>query len=286
VTQNSSGTTLTAGADATSVLFTTTDTSAASYTVTATNAVGTSSSGAAALSTPSAPRALLGSGSASSITASWQEPASTGGAAITGYTVTLSQGGTTVDSTSTDAATRQATFSGLTAGTYALAVRAINSQGAGLPAGLSVRIATDGDVTVTPIANATTPAEATAALSAPTATTSSVGTSSPSTPTSPPKPTVQKPPTGVLPASVTARAGAPTTLTLRQPANVNAKKLYVWVNSKKTGASTPAVQVKSVKGGIRLTFAAPKRPGIYSVRVYQVGTRTPVATSRLVVKAR
>ena len=287
VTQNSTGTTLTAAADATSVTFTTEDATAANYTVTATNAVGTSSSGAAAISTPSAPRGLSASGTATSITATWQEPASTGGAAITGYAATLSQGATTLATTSTDASTRQATFTGLSAGTFALSVRAVNSQGAGLPAGVSVTIAADGDVTVTPIASPSTPSESTATLVAPTAPNSSVGTSTPSTPSATPStPSVQKAPTGALPKSVSTSVKATTTVTLRKAVNVNPKKLYVWLSSKKTGSSTPSVRVKSGKKGITLTFLAPKRPGTYSLRVYQVGVRAPVATSTLVVKAR
>ena len=105
------------------------------YTVTATNSFGTSSassasSGITATTVPGTPTSVSGIASGSDIIVSWTAP-STGGSAITGYTVTtylsgVSQGTTSVGNTNT------ATISNLnTANTYTFTVSATNANGTG-----------------------------------------------------------------------------------------------------------------------------------------------------------
>jgi hypothetical protein len=102
------------------------------FTVTAVNAAGTSAaatSGAVAPATvpapPAQPTAVAGDGSA---VVSWKAPSSTGGSAITGYTVTSVPGGA---SATVPAGVTSVTLTGLTNGTsYAFQVVATNAVGA------------------------------------------------------------------------------------------------------------------------------------------------------------
>lgn len=284
VVQNSSGVTKEAGPADTSVTFDTEDTNAANYTVTATNAVGTSATGAASLPAPGAPTSLSATGTASSITVTWKAPISNGGPAVTGYVASLTKGGSAAGTVTTDAATLRADFTGLSAGTYLIDVRAVNTQGQGIPAGASVTITDSGTVVVGPVAETQTPEQATAIIAAPTSPGGSVGTTT-SPPSSAP-PVTKRNPTGVLPTTVRAPAGKSTTLIVRKPANITASKLYVWLKSPKGKVSAPEVSIKRVKGTLTVQFRAPKQPGRYELRVYQFGFRTPVATSTLVVRGR
>ncbi len=107
-------------------------------TVTATNAVGSSlTSGSASVTpsgttVPSRPQSLSLTPGNGSIAASWSAPASTGGSALTGYTVTASPSGSC---TATPPAT-SCTITGLAAGTtYTVTVTATNAIGTGAASG-------------------------------------------------------------------------------------------------------------------------------------------------------
>ncbi len=108
------------------------------FTATATNLVGTSvasapSSAVTPVTVPGAPRNVAATVDDARSTVTWDAPVSTGGAAVTGYTVTASPGGATC--TTTTALT--CTLEGLVdATTYTVAVTADNVAGTG-PAGTS-----------------------------------------------------------------------------------------------------------------------------------------------------
>nr|MBP6186560.1 fibronectin type III domain-containing protein [Rhodoluna sp.] len=89
---------------------------------------------------PAAPTSVTGVASATSVAVSWSAPASNGGAAISGYTVTANNGATCATTGATTC-----TITGLTAGsTYSFTVTATNSVGTSVvsatSAGVSVGI--------------------------------------------------------------------------------------------------------------------------------------------------
>ncbi|MFI5226475.1 MAG: fibronectin type III domain-containing protein, partial [Candidatus Limnocylindrales bacterium] len=104
------------------------------FTVTATNGVGTGPASAPASATPAtvpgAPTGLTATAGNAQVALAWIAPASNGGSAITGYTVTGSPGGTCSSSS------LGCTVTGLTNGTlYSFTVTATNSVGTGLASG-------------------------------------------------------------------------------------------------------------------------------------------------------
>jgi putative cell wall-binding protein len=104
------------------------------FTVTATNAAGTGPASAATApvtpnGVPGAPTNVAAVAGDERVTVTWSPPTTTGGSAISSYTVTASPGGR---SASTNGSGRSATVTGLTNGTaYTFTVRATNSQGTG-----------------------------------------------------------------------------------------------------------------------------------------------------------
>jgi hypothetical protein len=108
------------------------------FTVSATNTAGTGAATAPVLATPrtvpGAPRNVTAMPGNSQVVLAWAAPADNGGAAISGYTVTLSAGGSVVRTESASAS--PLTLTGLTNGTaYTLTVAAENVAGRGPAAG-------------------------------------------------------------------------------------------------------------------------------------------------------
>ncbi len=104
------------------------------FSVRATNASGPGLPATASATTfapPGAPTGVAGTQDvgAGTATVTWDPPATTGGAAVSGYEV-AADGGTWVSKAAGD---RSHTFGGLTGDSHTLAVRALNSVGAGLP---------------------------------------------------------------------------------------------------------------------------------------------------------
>ena len=112
------------------------DATAYTVSVQAVNAIGTSPAGTAtattlaALTAPGAPTGVTAVGGTQSIVVTWVAPATTGGSAITGYTVTGVAGVNTVSCGTLAATVTTCTLSGLAAGTaYAVSVEAVNAVG-------------------------------------------------------------------------------------------------------------------------------------------------------------
>ena len=106
------------------------------FQVTATNAIGVSAAGTSAAVTPAtvpgAPTTVAGTAGNAQSVVSWHAPSSTGGSAITGYTVTPYVGSTAKTPTTVSGSTTSTTITGLTNGTtYTFAVVATNVMGSG-----------------------------------------------------------------------------------------------------------------------------------------------------------
>ena len=109
------------------------------FAVTATNGVGTgpaaTSSAVTPATVPGAPTNVTGTPGDGQVTLSWTTPASNGGSAITGYTITPYQGSTALSPTTTSGPGTQVTVFGLTDGTaYTFTVAASNAVGTGAAA--------------------------------------------------------------------------------------------------------------------------------------------------------
>jgi hypothetical protein len=128
-----------------------------SFAVAAVNAVGTgtrTTAGApvapsAAATAPAAPVVGSPTGADGSAVVRWSAPPSDGGSPITGYTVHVHQGGSTVASAPASAGATQLTVTGLTNGTaYRFTVTAANAIGTSGASALSAAVTPGGPVTV------------------------------------------------------------------------------------------------------------------------------------------
>lgn len=284
VTQTATST-MVSGLTTTSTTFTgTTYGSASDYAVTATNSVGTSATGEATSTTPSAPQSLAATVASGVITATWAAPASTGGAAVTGYTATLSSGGSILSSMSV--AGTSTTFPPAAAGPYRVQVTASNSNGAGLPATLAVTVQASGSGESSSAASGgtsaavpSTPGSAATGSTTGGSPVSAIGAT-----------TVLQPaarPTGVLPTTVTANAGAKETIRLSKISNVVTSQLLVRAIPVK--GKTVVLKASFIRRGegVSVTYLSPRKPGKYTLQVMQ-RTATglaQVAKTRLVVGA-
>ena len=165
VTANT-GATTTAAASATSVVVTgLTNGTSYTFTVTATNGVGTGPASAPSnavtpLAVPGAPTGVTATRGNASATVSWTAPASTGGSAITSYTVRSNTGSVVT----VDGSTLSTAVTGLTDGTsYTFTVTATNAAGSG-PASAPSNVVVPATVPGAPTGAAATAGDATATV--------------------------------------------------------------------------------------------------------------------------
>jgi hypothetical protein len=87
---------------------------------------------ASASSVPGAPTGVTAVGGAGTIAITWVAPVSTGGSAITGYTIAAVSGNTTTSCGGAAATATTCNLTGLAAGTYSVTVSAVNANGTGV----------------------------------------------------------------------------------------------------------------------------------------------------------
>lgn len=242
---------------------------ASDYTVTATNSVGVSTVSEATSNVPSAPRSLSATAVSGVITATWTAPLTNGGSAVSSYSATLLASGSVVSFQASGITS--ATFPSVSAGTYSIQVAALNANGAGVPATISIVVAASGGGSsggggfsggdTSP--DASNPGTATA----PGGSTGANAPGSGSQGTVSTQPSAR--PSATLAASVVAVPGKRKQVTLKNVKNVNPRLLSLRLTVK--GKKAQQVKAKFVRKGPNVTFrfTAPKKTGKYRMQVMQ-----------------